>query len=89
MNQKTTYMPGPWEVENMTRVADESWFNILESHGFTVAEAVRDRATARMIAAAPDMLAALKGAEEWLSGWASAEPYIDVIRAAIAKAESA
>lgn len=35
-----------------------------------------------------DMLAALKKAEEWLSGWASAEPYIGEIRAAINKAEA-
>jgi hypothetical protein len=34
-----------------------------------------------------DMLAALKMAEEWLSTWASADPYIGYIRAAIAKAE--
>lgn len=34
-----------------------------------------------------ELLAALKGAEEWLSGWASAEPYLTTIRAAIAKAE--
>lgn len=33
-----------------------------------------------------DMLEALNKAEEWLSGWASAEPYIDIIRAVIAKA---
>ncbi len=33
-----------------------------------------------------DLLEACKAAEEWLSGWASAEPYIDQIRAAIAKA---
>jgi hypothetical protein len=42
---------------------------------------------AHLAAAAPDMLAALKAAEEWLAGWASAEPYTDTIRAAIAKAE--
>lgn len=35
------------------------------------------------------MLDALKGAEEWLSGWASAEPYLTKIRAAIAEAEAA
>lgn len=44
-------------------------------------------ANARLIAAAPDMLDALKGAEEWLSGWASAEPFLTTIRTAIAKAE--
>jgi hypothetical protein len=54
------YTPGPWEVENLTKAAHESWFNIFESHGFVVAEAIRDRATARLIAAAPELLAALK-----------------------------
>ena len=43
-------------------------------------------ANARLIAAAPELLEACKKAEGWLSGWASAEPYIDVLRAAIAKA---
>ena len=46
-------------------------------------------ANARLIAAAPTMLEALKKAEQWLSGWASAEPYIDEIRAAIALASGA
>lgn len=35
-----------------------------------------------------EMLTALKGAETWLSGWASAEPYLSAIRDSIAKAES-
>lgn len=35
-----------------------------------------------------ELLAALKQAEEWLDGWASAEPYISEIRAAIKKAEA-
>ena len=33
-----------------------------------------------------DLLEALEKAEEWLEGWASAEPYLSIIRAAIAKA---
>lgn len=44
-------------------------------------------ANARLIAAAPEMLDALRGAEKWLAGWASAEPYLGKIRAAITKAE--
>lgn len=35
---------------------------------------------------ARDLLRACQMAEEWLSGWASADPYIDIIQAAIAKA---
>lgn len=33
-----------------------------------------------------DLLRACRSAEGWLSGWASAEPYIDILRSAIAKA---
>lgn len=43
-------------------------------------------ANARLIAAAPDLLDALKQAERWLEGWESAEPYLSTIRSAIAKA---
>jgi hypothetical protein len=39
-----------------------------------------------LIAAAPDLLVACEGAAEWLKGWGSAEPYLGVLRAAIAKA---
>ena len=46
-----------------------------------------DPSDPRLIAAAPDLLAACEAAEEWLSGWASAEPYISIIRDAIAKAK--
>ena len=58
MNSQHT--PGPWEVENLTKLAEQSWFNIMDDRGFVVAEAIKDRATACLIAAAPDMLAALK-----------------------------
>src|SRR3990167_5564369 len=34
-----------------------------------------------------ELLAALKRAEEWLNGWASAEPYLSEIRAAIEAAK--
>lgn len=45
-------------------------------------------ACARLIAAAPSLLAACKDAAEWLSGWASAEPYLSRIEAAIDEAEA-
>ena len=35
-----------------------------------------------------ELLEALKDAREWLSGWASAEPQLQRIDAAIAKAEA-
>lgn len=43
---------------------------------------------ARLIAAAPEMLDALRQAREWLEGWASATHQLEVINAAIASAES-
>jgi hypothetical protein len=46
-------------------------------------------ANARLIAAAPELLAACEKAVEWLDGWASAEPYIDTLLAAIEKATGA
>jgi hypothetical protein len=44
-------------------------------------------ANARLMDAAPDMLEALKMAREWLAGWASAEPQLLAIDAALSKAE--
>jgi hypothetical protein len=35
------------------------------------------------------LLAGCKAAEEWLSGWASAEPYLATLRSAIQQAEGA
>jgi hypothetical protein len=43
-------------------------------------------ANAKLIAAAPELLDALKLAEQWLEGWASAEPELAIVRVAIAKA---
>lgn len=43
-------------------------------------------ANARLIAAAPDMFEALIQARDWLRGWASAEPQLAIIEAALAKA---
>lgn len=54
--------------------------------GFPVEDA---HAIAHFIAAAPDLLAACRRAEQWLEGWGSAEPYLTEIRAAIAKAAGA
>lgn len=43
----------------------------------------------RLIAAAPQLLEACRQAEQWLEGWASAEPQLKVIRDAIAAAGGA
>lgn len=41
---------------------------------------------ARLILAAPELLEACIAARSWLAGWASADPYIDILEAAIARA---
>lgn len=43
-------------------------------------------ANGKLMAAAPELLEALKLAALWLEGWASAEPELAIVRAAIAKA---
>ena len=93
---QTAHTPGPWEVGraigpggDYRQINAESWLElarvVYRVEGDPSAEA---EANARLIAAAPDLLTACKAAEEWLSGWASAEPYLATIRAAILKAES-
>lgn len=91
MNSQHT--PGPWTVENLTEQAGQSWFNVA-SDGSAVAEAISDSATARLIAAAPDMLAALQELEEFLDNQADVDDgrandamrHLTEVRAAIAKA---
>lgn len=74
------HVPGSWKVEN-----GRSW----------IASQVSDEKAARLIAAAPDLLAALEGIMGW---WVNAlpvngeedempPPLFDASRAAIAKAE--
>lgn len=57
---------------------------VAEARGETPRQAYE---RARLIAAAPDLLAACEGAVEWLSGWASASPYIEQLQAALQKAK--
>lgn len=89
----STHTPGPWTV--MLR-GERGTFHVLEAQrheaehtsdgvdGYTVSSA-----NARLIAAAPDLLHACKVAlpliEEWLQGTPETA---DLLRAAIAKAES-
>lgn len=82
------HTPGPWEVskdEGDVVVVSEDLPFIATVH--TSALKGTQKANARLIAAAPELLEALKHAEKWMEGWASADPYIGYIRAAIAKAE--
>ena len=100
MNTKHT--PGEWRASAMEmdpgawRLLNRGKIDIVR-RGQDVIAAVwcgddkdgEEAANARLIAAAPELLEALQQAEEWLTGWASAEPYLSVIRAAIAKATGA
>lgn len=87
---------GPWEI------VENSWSTTTITSGdITIAvlsceeEATEDnqfeleaiqKANANLIAAAPEMLNALKLAGQWLEGWGSAEFELATVRAAIAKA---
>lgn len=80
------HIQGPWQVGYEF---DETGYPLFLLAGLS-GDQKRDRpsleATAKLIAAAPELLDACKGAEEWLAGWASASPYIDILRAALGKA---
>lgn len=78
---EANHTPGPWG-----HIVDPEG-----KYGITGADhkflAITDtKANARLIAAAPDMLDALRKAETWLCGWGSAEPYLSEIRDVIAEA---
>ncbi|MCB1462087.1 MAG: hypothetical protein KDJ90_06605 [Nitratireductor sp.] len=91
------HTPGPWKAGDTDEFGDVTI--LPESGGLAVAavpngEFMRIRgktgehhANAQLIAAAPELLDALKQAKGWLENWASAEPQIAVIDAAISKAE--
>ena len=91
---KHTHTPGPWaaryheSTDSYTiHVAGRSW----ESYAVAeVSDCVQDEANARLIAAAPDLLAALERIEPILSRMYGAQaadlPPVQIVRAAIAKA---
>ena len=73
----------PWTVEQQ----GDDWFNVLDKFGGAVAEAIRNPTDARLIAAAPVLLAELKHCV-WLLADLQAEPGLiqKQARAAIAEA---
>ncbi len=87
------FTPGPWAIEPLIVGSKEFVVVAVDpaANGSTVI-ATRicgpdAEANACLVAAAPSMLAALKQSAKWLRGWATAEPYLSEIEAAIAKAE--
>ena len=91
-----SHTPGPWFRSGMRQKvggADtHSVIATVDGKEIIVASVWYDREThegfrdANLIAAAPDLLEACLSAENWLESWASAEPYLSIIRAAIKKA---
>lgn len=91
---ESTYTPGPWHVEKcgvrnkggyiceMTRPTSFDG----QAERYEMESAMRD-ADARMIAAAPDMLDALKAFPGFTDDATVGDKWIEQMRAAIAKAE--
>jgi len=87
---------GPWRIQMLGNqqadlISGGTFMGLTGGSGapfdYEPDDAAEWEANVRLIVASPTLLEACKAAEEWLSGWASASPYIDVIRAAIQEAE--
>lgn len=84
------HTPGPWEAKGEDH-SERGWC-VIDATGMLVARRLTE-ANARLIAAAPDMLEALKAAEEWMTREVAETrrmtlpPALGIARAAIAKAE--
>jgi hypothetical protein len=78
-----TYETGPALEGRYHTVEAEDGTMVCECYEGTEDE---QEANARLCAATPELLAACEAAKEWLEGWASAEPYIQKLEAAIARA---
>lgn len=104
MNKETAHTPGPWLVIKGSACDENSAYDftvgqdVPDGHeGHVVATHIESGDDVRLISAAPDLLAALKGMERWAAevfdGYppSTASRYADTFReaarAAIAKAE--
>lgn len=90
------HTPGPWVVKGRLveapfrldlGVAQAIAGMTAGSRGASQITVPEAEANARLIAAAPDMLEALKLAKGWLELWASAERELAIINETISKAE--
>jgi hypothetical protein len=84
---KHPHTPGPWELRQSTRHG--YWFIDHESQEGSVTLTKLDcgEADARLLASAPDLLAALQGLMQYVGGWdESGDHPCAIARAAIEKA---
>jgi hypothetical protein len=74
-------------VDGETMICNGKW-----AHDYGLIAVVPDAEDAELIVRAVNahdtLVKALEGAEQWLSGWASAEPYLSEIRAALLRARA-
>ncbi len=88
----TQHTPGPWEIRRDTDVTGYPVFSIAGMSGEQKRDVVTLDANARLIAAAPDLLAALEDLRAEALAWLRKDPEAvsrltqDVVDAAIAKA---
>lgn len=87
------HTPGPWTpfIENNVVAVMKGRKEVIKWTGFGASDFPDDvEANARLVAAAPDMLAALKSVDHWFSVWTVGAgegfDYLPEIQAAIAKA---
>jgi hypothetical protein len=88
----TQHTPGPWYIDCQNESAAIGYRAIIDGDGYTVCSpSPMGQANARLIAAAPDLLAALEVVREYMDHAADQFSYEDIvqIRAAIAKATGA
>ena len=85
----TQHTPGPWYIDCQNESAAIGYRAIVDGDGYTVCSpSPMGQANARLIVAAPDLLAALEVVREYMDHAADQFSYEDIvqIRAAIAKA---
>ena len=76
------HTPGPWKAKLGRTLAFDC--SVVTSEGFIVAR--KSESNGPLIAAAPDLLAALRRIADW-DGEPSAQEFFFIARAAVAKAE--
>ena len=81
------HTPGPWYIDCQNESATIGYRAIVDNEGYTVCEpSPMGQANARLIVAAPDLLAALQSFCGVYEGQDDVPRYVQKARAAIAKA---